>query len=265
MPRRHQIPTGVLPRADQVPGGLAFHRRDGDRDDLAQMQQPCKVQGVTGIGLDPIPGRALQLRRRRHLSVHPTREQEPGKPETRRPGLVGHRDRTSQRADPRPDLLMSRAQPRAPDLPGDAIKSTNDHRPRVHIQAHTRTLKRHPAPPCHLRRPARPGPIRTPGTTRDHVPAETPDAFTSSRPDAALPTSRLEAAPLIPSIPREGRAAPHKMRPVLNSCRVSRLICRCVCQAGRVKRRPGPSSGAPLRAFGGRWGGARVDGDAWSL
>ena len=36
MPRRHQIPTGVLPRADQVPGGLAFHRRDGDRDDLAQ-------------------------------------------------------------------------------------------------------------------------------------------------------------------------------------------------------------------------------------
>ena len=67
----------------------------GNRDihDLSQMQQPGQMRGITGIGLDPITGRSLQLRRGSHPAIDTRRDQRPRQPETRRAGLIGHRHR----------------------------------------------------------------------------------------------------------------------------------------------------------------------------
>jgi len=35
------------------------------------MQQPGLVRGITGIRIEPIPGRAVKLRRRRHHALGP--------------------------------------------------------------------------------------------------------------------------------------------------------------------------------------------------
>jgi hypothetical protein len=48
------------------------------------MQQPGQWSGIAGIGLDPIPGRSLQLRRRSDQTQHPGGQQEPAQPETGR-------------------------------------------------------------------------------------------------------------------------------------------------------------------------------------
>ena len=100
VPRRHQIPTHVVAGPHQVPGRFLLDAGHGDRDDLPQMQQPGQMPGIAQVGLDPIPGRALQLRRRRDLAVDALPGQEPGQPEPGRPGLIGDRDRARQRPDP---------------------------------------------------------------------------------------------------------------------------------------------------------------------
>jgi hypothetical protein len=43
------------------------------------------MRGIAGVGLDPIPTRALQLRGRRHLAPHPGTRQRTGQPEPGRP------------------------------------------------------------------------------------------------------------------------------------------------------------------------------------
>ena len=68
------------------------------RDDLAQLQQPRQVQGVTGIGLHPIPGGPLQLRTARPPDNPDPRPAGPRQPEPGRPGLIDHRHRTRQPA-----------------------------------------------------------------------------------------------------------------------------------------------------------------------
>jgi len=50
-------------------------------------------------GLDPVPRRALQLRRRGYRTPDPVPGQEPGQPEPRRARLIGHRGRSGQRPD----------------------------------------------------------------------------------------------------------------------------------------------------------------------
>jgi hypothetical protein len=65
MPRGHQVPADILSGPHQIPRRFLFHARDGDRDDLPEMQQPGQVPGIAHVSLDPIPGRALQPRRRR--------------------------------------------------------------------------------------------------------------------------------------------------------------------------------------------------------
>ena len=62
MPGPHQILPGGFPGADQIPGGLLGRARDPHRHNLIQPQQPGQMQGVSRVGLHPIPGRAMQLR-----------------------------------------------------------------------------------------------------------------------------------------------------------------------------------------------------------
>ena len=96
MPRRHQIPADVLAGPHQIPRRFLLDAGHRDRDDLAQVQQPGQMPGVAHVGLDPIPGRALQLRRRRDLALDPLAGQVPGQPEPGRAGLIGDRDRARQ-------------------------------------------------------------------------------------------------------------------------------------------------------------------------
>jgi hypothetical protein len=59
------------------------------------------------VGLTRPPGRALQLRGCRDLALEPLPHQVPGQTEPRRTGLIGDRDRTRQRPDPRLDVARS--------------------------------------------------------------------------------------------------------------------------------------------------------------
>ena len=58
VPGGHQIPAAVLAGPHQIPGGFLAAAGNRHLGDLAQMQQPGQMRGITGIGLDPIPGRA---------------------------------------------------------------------------------------------------------------------------------------------------------------------------------------------------------------
>ena len=86
MPRRHQITAAVLPGTHQIPGRFLGHAGNRHLHDLTQMQQPRQMRGITGIGLDPIPGRTLQFRRRGHQTIDPGSIQRPGQPEPRGTG-----------------------------------------------------------------------------------------------------------------------------------------------------------------------------------
>ena len=119
------------------------------------MQQPGQMRGVAGIGFDPIPSRADQLRRRGHLTADPGRGQRAGQPEPGRAGLIGHRYRAGQITQPSHDLPMIRGQPSLEHLTGVPIQSTPNYRTCVHIQANARTLKFHWGLPHLVALPAR--------------------------------------------------------------------------------------------------------------
>ena len=55
----------------QIPGGLLVGRGHPHRHHLVHPQQLGQMLSVAGVGLHPIPGRTLQLRRRRHHTAHP--------------------------------------------------------------------------------------------------------------------------------------------------------------------------------------------------
>src|SRR5664279_4147822 len=60
--------------------------------------------GVLGVGLDPVAGRPLQLRRRRYHAPDVVVGQKPGQPVAGRSGLVHHRDRAGQL--PQPEAVL---------------------------------------------------------------------------------------------------------------------------------------------------------------
>jgi hypothetical protein len=113
------------------------------------------MPGITGIGLDPIPRRALQPRGRRHHTPDARSEQEPRQPEPRRAGLIGHRHRLRQSLHPFQDLVVIRGQPTLDYLAGLTIQAARHHRSRVHIQPNTRTLIPHWGLPHLVALPAR--------------------------------------------------------------------------------------------------------------
>ena len=101
------------------------------------------AQRVPGIGLDPIPGRTLQLRGGCNLTPHPLRGQRPVQSEPGRTRLIRHRRRTGQAPDPADDLLAGGCQPRPEHLTRHPVDRRRDDRPRVHVQPNTRTLREH--------------------------------------------------------------------------------------------------------------------------
>ena len=69
------------------------------------------MRGIAGIGLDPIPGRALQLRRGGDQAFHPGVGDRPRQPEPGRTGFIRHPHRGAQLMQPTQDLAVIRAQP----------------------------------------------------------------------------------------------------------------------------------------------------------
>jgi hypothetical protein len=70
MPSPHQVRAGVFSGPDQIPGRLLGHRRHPHPGQLPNVQQPGQPLSVAPVGLDPIPGWALQLRGA--TTTHPT-------------------------------------------------------------------------------------------------------------------------------------------------------------------------------------------------
>ncbi len=66
MPHPHQIRAGILASPHQVTHCLHLSIGNGDRGELTPPQQAGQMRGITGVGIDPIPGRTDQLRWRRH-------------------------------------------------------------------------------------------------------------------------------------------------------------------------------------------------------
>lgn len=127
MSRTHQIAPAIFTGPDQVPGRFLLDTGNCYLHDLAQMQQPGQMPSVAGIGLDPIPRRALQLRGCRHRTLDPRPQQEPRKPEPGRAGLIDRRYRARQRPDPLQDLSVIRRQPALKHLPGLPIQPARHH------------------------------------------------------------------------------------------------------------------------------------------
>jgi hypothetical protein len=71
MPHPHQIGAGIFTGPNQITDRLDLTLGHGYRGDFTQPQQPDQMRGITGIGLDPIPGWTLQLRRCGDQAFHP--------------------------------------------------------------------------------------------------------------------------------------------------------------------------------------------------
>ncbi|GFG99567.1 hypothetical protein MHIP_00510 [Mycolicibacterium hippocampi] len=147
VPHPHQIGAGVLAGPHQIAHRLHLSLGNRDRGYFAQPQKPGQVRGIAGIGLDPIPSRADQLRRCRDHAVDLGISQCPGQPEPRRPGLVGHPQGTSQSVQPVQDLAVIGTQSRPLDPTRLFIKCMRNHRKRMHVQPDTRTVETHRRPP----------------------------------------------------------------------------------------------------------------------
>ncbi len=78
-------------------------------DSLTELQQPGQVHRVLGVGLDPVTGRALQLRRRRDQTLNVTLTQEPGNPYPVGPASWAA-NRTRQRRHPPVNITRIRSQ-----------------------------------------------------------------------------------------------------------------------------------------------------------
>jgi len=147
MPHPHQISAGIFAGPHQISDRLDLtlgHRHFGD---LTQTQQPGQMRGIAGSGLDPIPGRALQLRRRGNQALHPGRGDRPRQSEPGRARFVGRPHRRAQLAQPTQELAVVRTQPCPSDLACFLLDAMRDNRKRMHVQPDTRTLNNHRRPP----------------------------------------------------------------------------------------------------------------------
>jgi hypothetical protein len=90
VPAAHQIHAHRLACAHEVAQRLLPGPRHPDR------VQPDQVLGVAAVGLDPLPGRARDLARRRHHALHAAPGKLARQPVARRPGLIGRAHRPRQ-------------------------------------------------------------------------------------------------------------------------------------------------------------------------
>jgi hypothetical protein len=153
------------------------------------------MRGVTGIGLDPIPSRANQLRWCRDGAFDLNIDQRPGLSETGRASFVGDPHRAAQSLQPSQDLAVIGAQPRPFDVTGFLIDGMRNHRKRMHIQPNTRTVETHRRPPD-LQMWLYPASVHPPKAT--HVLLQ-PEAFGLKSPPYRLasPLLMLASSPLV--------------------------------------------------------------------
>ena len=166
MPCGHQVTAAILAGTHQVTGGFLLDAGNGHRHDLTQMQQPRQMPGITGVGLDPIPRRALQLRRRGHHTLDPRIDQIPRQPEPRRAGLIGHRHRRRQTTGSSPRSLRDSGSTAA-ETPHRFPGPTHTRPPivRAHPTRHS-YAESSLGPPTSVALPARTTPV---GNPRSHV------------------------------------------------------------------------------------------------
>ncbi len=75
MAGRHQIPTTVFAGTHQITGRLLLDTRHRHFDNLPEVQQTSQMPRIARVRLDPISGRALQLRRCRDQALDARRGQ----------------------------------------------------------------------------------------------------------------------------------------------------------------------------------------------
>jgi hypothetical protein len=143
----HQIRAGVLSGTHQIPHRLHVGLGHRDRGDLTQPQQAGQMRGVADVGLDPIPARTDQLRRRCDYAVDLGSGQGSREPEPRRPGFIGHSHRATQLVQSGQDLAVIGTQSCPLDATCFFIECMRNHRKRMHVQSHTRTVETHRSPP----------------------------------------------------------------------------------------------------------------------
>jgi hypothetical protein len=66
-----QVNADVLAGTHQIPGGFIRLTRNPHRRYLSKQRQPSQLLGITGIGLHPAPGRALEFGGRRNEALDP--------------------------------------------------------------------------------------------------------------------------------------------------------------------------------------------------
>ena len=69
MSHPHQIRAGIVAGPHQITHRLHLSVRHGYDGEVTQAQQPGQMRSITGVGLDPIPGRTDQLRRCCHHTL----------------------------------------------------------------------------------------------------------------------------------------------------------------------------------------------------
>ena len=160
----------------------------------------------------------MQFRRRRDHTPDPRRGQLPGQAEPRRARLVGHRDRRRQLRQPRRQTLERRGQTAPRHRPARSVKTTPHDGPGMHIQADTRTLRKHrglpqmwcrrglSSPAIHVNLRESPRPRQVVG---GHSYRLTDGRFTANHPGPEGLKSRDSAVPVACSSPKSHPCSRH--------------------------------------------------------
>ena len=187
-------PAAVLASLHQITRCFLGGAGDCHCGDLPQMQEPRQMRGIVGVGLDPVPGRADQLRRSGYLTADDQRRSRCGPTRTR--SDPPHRS-------PPPGQADHRATPRSPHDRESTVVGTphrcphpkhTQHRTCVHIQTNTRTLNVHwGLPHLWLYRPG-PTSCRQPRSHVSEAPAPIPSSarYGSRRNDVEPERERVQ-------------------------------------------------------------------------
>ena len=116
VPGPHQVRRG-RPRGHAPDPGQPHPRgQEPVRGYLSEQGQPGQMLGVAGIGLHPVSGRPLKLRRCRNQALDPCTGQYPGQSEAGRTCFIDNEDRARQSGNPVGDPGIVRGQTLSEDL-----------------------------------------------------------------------------------------------------------------------------------------------------
>ena len=143
LPSAHQIPTHVLPRADEITERLLLDARDPDRVQPVDHQQPQHPLGVPQVGLDLVLRRALDLPRRRHHAPDPAACSARASPYPVGPASYAARDGPGSRARNSTTFAVSPDSRCERSSPDSRIQRDRQHAARVHVQTSPTANLRH--------------------------------------------------------------------------------------------------------------------------